>query len=184
MRMHNFPKDILTSPACGCVNVGNPEPATRVRPPSPKPKHIIIMKMKTLLTLCAALAIGTLGARAEDKPDTPLSKQMAEMNKTLRTLKRQIADPSKKADNIAAVDKMKGNVDAALKLEPAKTADQPAADKPAYVEKYKQELTELKKTFDDLKAALTKGDADATSKALEKLADSKEKGHKDFAPDE
>jgi soluble cytochrome b562 len=142
------------------------------------------MKLKTLLTLCAALAVGALGTRAEDKPDTPLSKQMSEMNKTLRTLKRQVADTSKKAENIAAVDKMKANVDAALKLEPAKTKDQPPAEKPAYLDKYKQQLNELKKTFDELKAALNKGDAEATTVALEKLADSKEKGHKDFAPDE
>lgn len=142
------------------------------------------MKLKTLLALCAALALGAIGARAEDKPETPLSKQMAEMNKTLRTLKRQLADPAKKADNIAAVDKMKGNVDAALKLEPAKTKDQPPADKAAYLASYKEQLNEMKKTFDELKAALTKGDADATTKALEKLSESKEKGHKDFAPDE
>jgi len=180
----NFVKDILTSAACGCVNIPIHEPATPVRDRFTKPKHNTNMKLKTLLMLCAALAVGTLGTRAEDKPDTPLSKQMSEMNKTLRTLKRQLSDPSKKADNIAAVDKMKGNIDAALKLEPAKTKDQPPADKPAYIAKYKEELNDLKKTFDELKEALTKGDADATSKVLEKLSDSKEKGHKDFAPDE
>ena len=143
-----------------------------------------MMKLKTLLTLCAALAIGTLGARAEDKPDTPLSKEMGAMNKTLRTLKRQFGDASKKGENVAMVDKMKANVDAAMKLEPAKTKDQPPADKAAYLDKYKQQLTELKKAFDDLKAALNKGDADATTKAFEALSENKEKGHKDFAPDE
>ena len=184
MTPYIFLKDILTSFARGCVNVSNHQPAMRMHHRLQNSKHTNIMKMKTLLTLCAALAIGTLGARAEDKPDTPLSKQMSEMNKTLRSLKRQVADPSKKAENIAAVDKMKANVDAALKLEPAKTKDQPAADKPAYLEKYKQELNDLKKAFDELKAALNKGDAAATTAAFEKLSDSKDKGHKDFAPDE
>jgi soluble cytochrome b562 len=147
-------------------------------------KHKIMMKLKTLLTLCAAFAIGTLGARAQDKPDTPLSKEMSTMNKTLRALKRQSADTSKKAENVAMVDKMKANVDAALKLEPAKTKEQPAGDKAAYLAKYKEQLNELKKALDELKAALNKGDADATAKAFETLAENKEKGHKDFAPDE
>jgi hypothetical protein len=40
------------------------------------------------------------------------------------------------------------------------------------------------KTLDVLKAAVEKGDAAATQAALDKLADQKEKGHKDFAPDE
>src|SRR5262245_3323164 len=113
------------------------------------------MKLKTLLTLCMALAIGAAGARAEE--DTPLAKKMSEINKNLRNVKRSAADPAKKADNIAAVTKMSALVDDAMKLEPAKTKDQPAADKAAYLAKYKEQLTELKKTFGELKAAFEKG---------------------------
>ena len=90
----------------------------------------------------------------------------------------------KKDDNVKAVEKMQGLVDDAIKLEPAAIKDVPAGDKAAYLDKYKKELGELKKTYDELKAAIQKGDADATSKAFEKLSDNKEKGHKDFAPDE
>jgi soluble cytochrome b562 len=140
------------------------------------------MKLKTLLTLCAALAIGAVGVRAEE--DTPLAKKMSELNKILRAVKRASTDPAKKAENVAGVTKMKSLVDEAIKLEPAKTKDQPAADKAAYLTKYKEQLTEMKKVLDELKAALEKGDAEATAKAFELLGDSKEKGHKDFAPDE
>jgi soluble cytochrome b562 len=141
------------------------------------------MKLKTLLTTLVALGLGTSFAAAKDD-DTPLSKEMTAMNKSLRTLKRQAADASKKAENLELVGKMKANVAAALKYEPAKTKDQPAAAKPAYTDKYKAQIGDLDKAIDDLKAALEKGDADATQKCFEKLADIKEKGHKDFAPDE
>ena len=144
------------------------------------------MKFKSLITMLAALSFcgGAAIAEDKDKEDTPLSKEMSAMNKSLRTLKRQAVDPTKKADNLALVEKMKANVDAAEKLEPAKTKDQPAADKPAYLAKYKEQMAGLKKGFDDLKAAIEKSDADAVAKAFEKLSDIKEKGHKDFQPDE
>jgi hypothetical protein len=141
------------------------------------------MIFKTLLTLGAALALGLNTVTAKEE-DTPLSKEMTGMNKSLRMLKRQVADPAKKADNLALVAKIKGHVDAALKLEPAKTKDVPAADKPAYIEKFKQELNDLKKTYDDLEAALKADKQDEAKKLFEKLSEQKEKGHKDFGVDE
>lgn len=141
------------------------------------------MIFKTLLTLATALALGLNTVAAKDE-DTPLAKEMTGMNKSLRMLKRQVADPAKKADNLALVAKIKGHLDAAFKLEPAKTKDVPAADKPAYLEKFKQELTELKKTYDDLETALKGDKQDEAKKLFEKLSEQKEKGHKDFGVDE
>jgi hypothetical protein len=140
------------------------------------------MKIKTLLAFVSALAVAASLSAAEE--DTPLAKEMTAMNKTLRALKKTASDPAKKADNLAAVEKMKANVAAALKYEPAKTKDQPAAEKPTYVDKYKQQINGLDKALDELKAAIEKGDPEGTSKVFEKLSEIKEKGHKDFAPDE
>jgi hypothetical protein len=140
------------------------------------------MKMKSLLAFVSAFAIAATLTAAEE--DTPLAKEMTAMNKALRALKKTASDPAKKADNLAAVDKMKANVAAALKLEPVKTKDQAAAEKPAYLDKYKQQINGLDKALDELKAAIDKGDAEGTSKVFEKLSEIKEKGHKDFAPDE
>ena len=140
------------------------------------------MKMKSLLAFASAFAVAATLAAAEE--DTPLSKEMSAMNKALRTLKKSVNDPGSKAANLAAIDKMKANVSAAAKLEPAKTKDQPAAEKPAYIEKFKKQMAELEKAFDELKAAVDKGDETAIQGAFEKLSDLKEKGHKDFAPDE
>jgi soluble cytochrome b562 len=141
------------------------------------------MKLKHLLLMLTALAVGATSTFAADD-DTPLAKEMTKLNKSLRTLKRQKDDAAKKAENLKLVDDMKANVAASMKLDPAKTKDQPAADKPAYLEKYKKQLEDLDKALDGLKAGIEKGDADAVSKGFDQLSDLKEKGHKDFAPEE
>jgi soluble cytochrome b562 len=106
------------------------------------------------------------------------------MNKSLRTLKRQISDAAKKDDNLALLGKMKGNLAEAIKLEPKKTKDVPAAEKAAYVEKFKQELTELGKTYDQLEAAIKDGKTAEAKAIFDKISEQKEKGHKDFGVDE
>ena len=141
------------------------------------------MKFKTLLTLAATLALGFNAAIAADD-DTPLAKEMSAMNKSLRTLKRQVADASKKEDNLALIASMKKHLDAGAKLEPAKTKDVPAADKPAYLAKYKEQIASLGKSFDELEAAVKADKADDAKKVFEKMSDQKEKGHKDFGADD
>ena len=136
------------------------------------------MTFKALIRLAVAFLVCCQLNAAED--ETPLYKEMTAMNKSLRILKRQVADPAKKDDNLALVAKMKSNVDASLKLEPAKTKDVPGADKPSYLDKYKQQLVDLKKSFEDLEAALKADKQDEAKKIFEKLADQKEKAHKDF----
>lgn len=140
------------------------------------------MKLKSLLTLALTLAIGGSFALAEE--DTPLAKEMKTVNKNLRTLKRQVEDASKKDENLALIDTSKKAIEASIKLEPMKTKDVPAAEKAAYLEKYKAQMTELAKSYADLETAVKAGKADDAKKIFEKLSEQKEKGHKDFAPEE
>src|SRR6187397_1033365 len=74
------------------------------------------MKLKVLLTVLATLSLSYSTALCAEE-DTPLNKQMTAMNKSLRTLKRQISDAAKKDDNLALIGKMKANVAEAIKLE-------------------------------------------------------------------
>ncbi|MCE9612243.1 MAG: hypothetical protein K8R23_18760 [Chthoniobacter sp.] len=141
------------------------------------------MKLKLLSTLVLAFTLCGTAAFAEDEP-TPLEKEMKTMNKSLRTLKKQAEDPAKKDDNLALLATIKKSLDASSKLEPAKTKEVPAAEKAAYLDKYKAQMTDLAKTFDELEAAIKAGKGEDAKKALSKLSDQKEKGHKDFAPDE
>ncbi|MEA3206956.1 MAG: hypothetical protein QOE70_13 [Chthoniobacter sp.] len=141
------------------------------------------MKLKTLLTLLTSAAISfNVALAAED--DTPLAKEMKTVNKSLRTLKRQVADASKKEENLGLIATIKKSVEAASKLEPAKTKDVPAAEKSAYLEKYKHEMADLGKSFDELEAAIKGDKADEAKKLFEKLSEQKEKGHKDFGADD
>ncbi|EDY17644.1 hypothetical protein CfE428DRAFT_4942 [Chthoniobacter flavus Ellin428] len=142
------------------------------------------MKFKSLLTLVAVLAVGFNFAAMAADDDTPLAKAMKVVNKNIRTMKRQIDDPAKKDDNLALIATAKKSLDECLKLEPAKTKDVPAGDKAAYVAKYKEQMNGVVKTFDDLEAAVKAGKTDDAKKIFEKLSDEKEKGHKDFNPDD
>ncbi|MHA3770991.1 cytochrome b562 [Verrucomicrobiota bacterium sgz303538] len=135
--------------------------------------------MKTLLTFVAAIAMGFTAFAADD--DTPLAKQMSSINKSLRTVKRNLADPSKKQDNLDLLKKIHGNIEEALKLEPKKTSEQ--ANKQAYVAKYKEEVQALGKTFQELEEAIKADKTDEAKKLVEKLSEQKEKGHKDFDVD-
>ncbi len=141
------------------------------------------MKLKALLTLASTLALGFNAAFAADE-DTPLAKNMSAMNKSLRTLKRQIGDTSKKDENVAMVGKIKTSLDEAAKLQPKKTKDVPEAEKTAYIEKYKAQIADLKKTFDGIEAALKAGKPEDAKALFDKLAEQKEKGHKDFGADD
>ena len=141
------------------------------------------MKLKSLLTLAFTMAFGFNVAFAAEE-DTPLAKEMKTVNKSQRTLKRQVADASKKAENLELVATMKKGVAACLKLEPMKTKDVPAGEKAAYLQKYKAQMGDLGKTFDELDAAVQAGKVDDAKKSFEKLSEEKEKGHKDFAPAE
>ena len=140
------------------------------------------MKLKSLLTLALTLAMGSTFALAED--DTPLAKEMKTVNKNLRTLKRQVEDASKKDENLGLIAAARKSLEACAKLEPAKTKDVPAGEKAAYLDKYKAQMKDLAKTFEDLDTAVKAGKIDDAKKLFEKLSDEKEKGHKDFAPDE
>jgi soluble cytochrome b562 len=139
------------------------------------------MKSKLLLSTLLVLSLGG-AAFAADKDETPLSKEMTQMNKSLRTVKRQLADASKKSENIELIEKVKKNLDEAKKLEPKNTGKQ--SDKAAYTTKYKDEMGTLAKTVDELESAIKADKADEAKKALDKIYQIKEKGHKDFGVDE
>lgn len=139
------------------------------------------MKSRILLTAlsCAALAFT---ATAADKDETPLSKEMTSMNKSLRALKRQLADPAKKAENVELVEKVEKNLAATHELTPKKTGEQ--TDKPAYTKKFQEEMGDLTKTVGALKDAIKADKQDDAKAALDKIYKLKEKGHKDFGVDD
>ncbi len=139
-----------------------------------------------LLTLATAftfaLSPGNTAFAADD--DTPLTKEMNGVNKDLRKLKKQVADASKKDENIGLVDDIKKHLVTGRDMEPATTKDQPADKKAAFIAKYKEQIDSTIKDFDALSAAIKADKADEAKTLLEKLQKDKEQGHKDFRPDD
>lgn len=138
------------------------------------------MKLKHLLTLLAAFAI-TVPAFAEE--DTPLAKEMEKVGKALKGVNRDIADASKKAENLKRIDDAKAANQAALKYEPAKTKEVPAADKAKFLAGYKSSMEEAGKLLDALKAAVEAGKTDDAKAVMDKLNKAKKDGHKEYKAD-
>ncbi len=138
------------------------------------------MKLKHLLTLLAAFAI-TVPAIAEE--DTPLGKEMEKISKNLKAVNRDVADASKKADNIKKVAEAKESCAAASKFDPAKTKEISAGEKAKFIEGYKASMVELGKGLDSLKAALEAGKTDDAKAIIEKLNASKKEAHKKYKAD-
>jgi hypothetical protein len=140
-----------------------------------------ITRMKKLFTLLAILALGVQTASAED---TPLGKAMSGMNKSMRALKKQVADPSKKAESLELVGKIKASIDDCKKLEPAWTEKVPAGEKAAFLAKYKEQMDGVAESFATIETALKADKFDDAKAVFEKLSEQKEKGHKDFHADD
>ena len=138
------------------------------------------MKLKSLFTL---LAVFTIAVPAFAQEDTPLTKEMEKVSKALKGINRNLMDPAQKDANIAKVAEAKAANMEALKYEPAKTKDVPAADKAKFLMGYKAAMEEVGKTLDALKAALEGGKMDDAKAILEKLNTQKKDGHKEYKAD-
>ena len=139
------------------------------------------MKLKHLFTLLAACAIA-VPAFAEE--DTPLGKEMEKISKALKAINRNVADASAKDANLAKVADAKAANLAALKYEPAKTKDVPAAEKANFLKGYKAAMEEVGKELDALKAAIEGGKTEDAKALLEKLNNAKKDGHKKYKADD
>lgn len=134
---------------------------------------------KQLLPLAIVLSLGSAVSRAED---TPMEKEMGAMNKAYKALKKQIEDPSKKAENLALLAEIKKTSEASAKLEPKTAADQ-GAQKAAYLEKFRAQMADYVKAVTAVETAVNAGDAAGAKAAFDKLNDLKKKGHEDFKKD-
>jgi hypothetical protein len=138
------------------------------------------MKMlKHLTPLAIVLSLGVT-AFAED---TPMEKEMSAMNKAYKALKKSVEDPAAKAENLKLIADIKKTTETSSKMEPKTVADQPAAAKPAYLEKYKAQMAEFAKEVAALEAAVTAGNTAAAKASFDKLNELKKKGHEDFKKD-
>ena len=140
-------------------------------------RYCIRMKMlKHLTPLALVLTLG-FTAHAED---TPMEKEMGAMNKAYKALKKSIEDPAQKAENLKLIAEIKKTTETSAKMEPKSTADQPAAAKAAYLEKFKAQMADFAKEVAAIEAAINSGNTAAAKASFDKLNELKKKGHDDF----
>ena len=142
------------------------------------------MKNRLLIfTAVCALAFG-LGVRAQDakkdEPETELGQKMEKMSGAFRALRRQAGDASKNADSIAKVQALRQNAQAAIKLEPAKKSEIPAADQAKFVADYQAKMKELIELTNKLEAAFKANNNEEAQKILGTMGDAQKAGHKQF----
>lgn len=142
------------------------------------------MKIRlSLITVVCALAVG-LVARAADEPETELGKKMEKVGGAFRALGRQISDPSKNADSLARIAVIKENLQASLKLEPAKKAEIPAAEQKKFVADYQKTMKDFLALVDKTEAALKAGNNEEAAKLVGSMRDDQKKAHKQFKKDD
>ncbi len=144
------------------------------------------MKLRLLtVSLLSALLTSSFVFAQEKKmgpkeDQTPLGEQMEKIGGAYRKLGRQINDASKNADSLALVATIKAAAAEALKFEPAKKADIPAADQAKFVSDFQAKLKEFAATVDKLETALKANDNATAAKLVDEMKMERSDGHKAF----
>ena len=140
------------------------------------------MKITKLLTLLAVFAIA-LPATIKAEEDTPLGKEMEKIGKTIKAIGRAAKEGKVTKDMAAKVDDATAAATEALKFEPAKTKEVPAAEKAKFLAGFKESMEVMIKGLAELKAAVISEKADDVAKVIEKLNEGKKDGHKKYKVD-
>jgi soluble cytochrome b562 len=152
----------------------------------PKTMILRIVCSTLLLTLLAAAP----ALRAQDAPPaapapakpekTELEKDMDIMGKSMRTLRKQIADSTKNDSSLQLVSAIQTAAEAASKLTPAKTQDLPEADRPQFVQEFQAGMKDLAAALGKLEADLKANDNTAAAADLKQVLAVEGQNHKKF----
>ncbi|MDO8543745.1 MAG: cytochrome b562 [Opitutaceae bacterium] len=138
------------------------------------------MKIRLLLlTLIGALVVAPFSFGA-DEPETELETKMDKIGSAFRTLRRQISDPAKNQDSLAKLAVIRENAQASAKLEPAKTAEVPAAQQQKFVADFQAKMKEFIGLVDKVIAAVKANNNEEATKLVGVMADTQKKAHGDF----
>jgi len=119
-------------------------------------------------------------APKEEKPKTDLEKNMDSISRAFRTLRRQIADPTKNDSSLEQVAAIRTAAQAASQLTPAKAADLPEADRPQFVADFQAGMKDLFGALDKLEADLKANDNTAAAADLKQIQSIEGTNHKKF----
>jgi soluble cytochrome b562 len=119
-------------------------------------------------------------ADADKEPDTELGKKMAKMNSAWRKVRRQVSDATKNEDTLKQLAIVRANANDALKEEPEKKADLPAAEQAKFVADFQSKMKEFIAQLDNVDVALKAGKNDDAAKIVEELGKTQKADHKEF----
>ena len=105
---------------------------------------------------------------------------METINRDMRKLTRQYADPTQKASSQQLVAEMQKSTETATTLTPPKAEKMTDPAKTKYLDLYKKDMDTLTAGLSSLKEAVDAGDADKTKAALDKLNQIKMDSHKEL----
>ena len=143
------------------------------------------------LALLLALTVVSASIRAADGPPpgpggpakekkTDLETRMDKVGKAFRKLRKQVSDPAQNASSLELVAAMIDGAKDAATLTPAKAADLPEDQRPAFIQHFKDGIKELQDRLTKLQAALGAGNNAAAEAQVNDLFDFEKKSHKEF----
>ena len=139
------------------------------------------LRLLTLTLVSALVALPVLRAQDAKKADqTELGDKMEKLNGAYRKLPKLVADAAQKDEALAQIAIIKASAQAALKLEPAKKAEVPAAEQAKFVADYQAKMKEFAATVDKLEAAVKAGDTAGATKIVDDMKTERNDAHKSF----
>jgi soluble cytochrome b562 len=139
----------------------------------------IIFQRSALFVLTLILLL-PLRAIAQEKKESPLHTEMEAINRSLRLINRQYADPAQKASTLDLVVTMEKHAETARTLTPPKSEKMAAEDQAKYLDTFHKDLDALIKEIGLLKQAITSDKTDAAKVEIDKIAHLKDSSHKEL----
>ena len=139
----------------------------------------IIFQRSALFVLTLILLL-PLRAIAQEKKESPLHTEMEAINRSLRLINRQYADPAQKAATLELVATMQKHVETARTLAPPKSEKLTGDDQTKYLDTFHKDLDALIKEIGLLKQAIAADKTDAAKVEIDKIAHLKDSSHKEL----
>jgi len=148
-----------------------------------------MLRKTNLLALIALLAFAFTAApfarAAEEKKkgtDSPLGKEMEDLGKAIKALRKSVKDPAKNADSLKLVETAEKAATASKDMKPAMIEKAPEADRAKLVEGYKKAMDGVIETLGTLKKQLKDNKNEDAQETMKKLKDLEESGHEKYNP--
>jgi soluble cytochrome b562 len=141
------------------------------------------MRIRNLLVLALTLVMtGGLAVAQEDKEKgaSVLEDEMIAANKVMKTLRTQIADPSKNASSLQMIEQMQKHFLAAKGMEPLRAKKVSESERPKFLTEYRKAMVMLMGEMLKMEQAILDGKNDEAEKVFKGLTKIKTDAHEKF----